>query len=496
MRHPPRRLAFVEWAALLSMVVVATAASMWQDAGPDTLPRHLYIVPTVWAALRFGLAGGIAMASLAAFLDAPLLLGAIETWGVDRGAVEAVVTLGLLALVGGLAGSLADRASRQRERYEAVLALQRSFGGAVPLREGLGLTNRTLARLLRAEAVEVVIDREDGTCLGAAGPRCLAAGAAGAWVAAHARSLYLRDAPAGTVPARPRRVLLVPLVAGERAVGVLAAERAVGFSRDDRAALETLGAQIALALENARLQDQLEAKVAAATRRLEELNRAKSEFVSVASHELRTPLTSLRGFSELLLTRRYGEAETRRFIEVIHAEAERLGRILDNLLDLARIESGQRNEPRPVPVSIRPLLEAQVESFQAQDARRWFRIFAPADLPRLLVDRDAMERILTNLISNAVKYSPEGSDVRLVATVAGGMVDVSVEDQGVGIPEDAVPHVFERYYRVPRRGSGARGLGLGLSLVKSLVESNGGAIRVESSPGAGSRFTVSLPGVP
>lgn len=477
------------------MFVVLTAVLMvWQDAGPGTALRHLDIIPTVWAALRFGLGGGIVTASLVVFLDAPLLLKAIETWGLDRDAVEGAVTLGLLVLVGVLAGSLTDRARRQRERYETVLALQRALSAARPLAEGLELTNRALRALFRAETVEAVVRCDDGTYLGANGPRCIAPGTAGAWVATRGESLHLPDAPGVTAPGRPRRVVVVPLVAGGHLVGIAGAERAAGFSRDDRAALETLGAQIALAIENACLKNELESKVAAATRRLSELDRAKSELVSIASHELRTPLTSLRGFSELLLARRYGKEETRRFISVIHTEAERLGRILDNLLDLARIERGQSIEARPGPVAIRPLLESQVESWQAQGARRRFVIAVPPDLPPLLVDRDAVERILTNLVSNAVKYSPAGSEIRLVARAAvGAAVEMSVEDEGEGIPEDALPRIFDLYYRAARRNSAARGLGLGLALVKSLVEANGGTIRVESSTGAGSRFTVSLP---
>jgi len=493
-RSAPSGRVVLEWAGPLSFVVLTAALMVLQDAGPGTALRHLDIIPTVWAALRFGLGGGIVTACLVVVLDAPFLLKAIETWGLDRAAVEGAVTLGLLVLVGVLAGSLTDRARRQRARYEAVLALQRALGAARPLAEGLELTNRALRTLFRAETVEAVVRRDDGTYLGASGPRCIEPGTAGAWVAIHRRSLYLPDARGATASGRPRRVVVVPLVAGGQLVGIAGAERAAGFSRDDRAALETLGAQIALAIENACLKNELESKVAAATRRLSELDRAKSELVSIASHELRTPLTSLRGFSELLLAHRYGTQETRRFISVIHGEAERLGRILDNLLDLARIERGQGIEARPVAVAIRPLLESQVGAWQAQGARRRFIVAVPPNLPPLLVDRDAVERILTNLVSNAVKYSPAGSEIRLVARAAGGAsVEVSVEDEGEGIPEDALPRIFDLYYRVARRNSAARGLGLGLALVRSLVEANGGTIRVESSTGTGSRFTVSLP---
>jgi two-component system sensor histidine kinase KdpD len=494
MRAARRRLA--EWALLLGIVAAVTGLVGWRDAGPASALRHLYMLPTAWAALRFGFAGGLATAVLAIVLDAPAVLRALETWGLDADAVEALVTFGVLLLVGALAGALADRARRQLERFEALLALQRQLSGEVALAEALALANRALRRLLRADAVEVVVRRDDGTPLTARGPRWLEPGSAAAWVAAHGRSRYVPDAAGSAVPARPRRVFFAPLLTGERVLGVVAVERAAAFSRDERAAVETLAVQIALALDNARLKTELEAKVAAAAQRLGELDRAKSELISVASHELRTPLTSLRGFSELLLMRRYGEADARRFVSVIHAEAERLGRILDNLLDLARIESGQGVETRPVPVPVSPLLETQVELWSAQGAKRSFRILTARDLPLARVDRDAIDRVLTNLISNAVKYSEDGTEIRLLAAAVGGnRVEIAVEDDGLGIPAAALPHIFERYYRVPRPGGTARGLGLGLALVRALVEANGGTIRVESAVGKGSRFTLSLPAV-
>src|SRR5205823_3732553 len=166
--------------------------------------------------------------------------------------------------------------------------------------------------------------------------------------------------------------------------------------RDERVALDALGVHIAVALENARLTsrqrrfaEELERSVASATRRLEELDRAKSAFVAVASHELRTPLTALQGFSEIL---------------------------------------------------------------------------AAPSLPPVDADPDALERILTNLVSNAVKYSPPGSEVRLCARRAGAMVEVAVLDRGAGIPGDALARIFEPYYRVPATST-VRGTGLGLAVV-------------------------------
>jgi signal transduction histidine kinase len=489
--------ALTTWTTLGLLVAATTVAIALADAGAGSMLRHLYAVPTVWGALQFGRRGGAGIASLAVLLDAPLLLRGIETWGLDRAAGEQIIALASLLVLGGLAGSLVDRARRQIDRYETALALQRSISATTPLSEGLTLANHALERVLRADQVEIVVRRDGETWVGAEGLRGLAAGTAGQWVATRAHSFHLPDAPSAGAATRPRRVFVVRLVAGGRLIGVAGARRAGWFSRDDRAALEALGVQVALAVENAALAADLEAKVAAATERLRELDRAKSELVSIASHELRTPLTSLRGFSELLLSRRYGETETRRFVSMIHSEAERLARLVDNLLDLARIERGQRLELRREPVAVRPLLEATAVRFAAHGATRRFRVIAESGLPPLLGDADAVERVLANLVANAVKYSPDGSEIRLRGGRSpDGFVELTVEDEGAGIPEASLPRIFDRYYRVSRPDSAARGLGLGLALVKSLVEAHGGAVRVESTPGVGSRFTVSLPSLP
>jgi signal transduction histidine kinase len=135
--------------------------------------------------------------------------------------------------------------------------------------------------------------------------------------------------------------------------------------------------------------------------------------------------------------------------------------------------------------------------FRAQGTDRRFTVRVEPELPELLVDRDAMERVLSNLVSNAVKYSAPATEIRLTAAAEDdGHVRLVVEDEGAGIPEGELPHIFDRYYRVSRPGSTVRGLGLGLALVKTLVEASGGRVEVTSRRGTGSRFSVSLPAAP
>ncbi len=298
---------------------------------------------------------------------------------------------------------------------------------------------------------------------------------------------------------------MLPLDAGRGAVGALAIEREGDLTPGVRVAAEEMAMHLALAIENARLTlrqrrfaEELERKVEAATARLRELDQAKSEFLSVVSHELRTPLTALQGFSELLLTRAVPPERARRFLGHLHGEAQRLGRIVAELLDLSRIQAGRALELRREAVDLNEVIERNVELFAAEHrGHRFGWAGCPSGLT-LEADQDAVDRMLKNLLSNAVKYSPAGGRVAVAAGPAPdhpGMVELSVEDDGVGIATEHLPRIFDRYMRIANpETAAARGLGLGLSLVKALAEAHGGRVEVDSLPGKGSRFRVLLPG--
>jgi signal transduction histidine kinase len=218
----------------------------------------------------------------------------------------------------------------------------------------------------------------------------------------------------------------------------------------------------------------------------------------VVSHELRTPLTALQGFSELLLRSALPPDRARRCLVYLHTEACTLGRIVGELLDLSRIEAGRPLELRPEPVDLADLIERNIELFAAEHREHRFR-WAPSEpAVALRADPDALDRMIKNLLSNAVKYSPRGGQVCVSACPAAdqpGMIELAVEDDGVGIPADQLPRIFDKYVRVPHpETTAARGLGLGLSLVKALAEAHGGRVEVDSLPGKGSRFRLLLPG--
>src|SRR5262249_18490502 len=214
----------------------------------------------------------------------------------------------------------------------------------------------------------------------------------------------------GTGGILSRRSFAAPLVAGGQTIGVLAIERKSEIPAEERSALEALGAQMGLALENARLAArkghfaaELADRVSAARRELEELDRAKSAFVAIASHELRTPLTALQGFSELLATRQLPSNEVNRLGGIMRREARRLGRIVSDLLDLSRIERGLEPALCRIPLAVEPAVVATVDLFRQGATTHPIAVTCEPALPKIDADPDALERVLTKLISNAVK---------------------------------------------------------------------------------------------
>jgi signal transduction histidine kinase len=499
--------------ALLLLAVIA-AGIVGLHHGSDSVLRHLYLVPTIWAALTRGAIGGGLVGALAGLLHAPLALPAIERAGVTSQTLDGLLSLGLPVVTGLLVGRLVDGSRARATRLEAVLAIQRRLGGPEPLEAALAAVAEELRVTLGARRLALLIGADVRTARLASVPTgtLVDAESAAAFALATGQPVSspdLRTDPrlgTGEPPGpTPLRALALPLVSGGSVVGVMAVEWTSELPRATRSAAEELAVHVGLAVENARLTlrqrgfaEELAEKVAAATARLRELDQAKTEFLSVVSHELRTPLTALQGFSELLLRSALPPERAQRCLVYLHTEACTLGRIVGELLDLSRIEAGRPLELRPETVDLDALVERNVELFAAEHRQHRFRWTSSAPGVALHADPDALDRMVKNLLSNAVKYSPRGGEVCVSACPAPdqpGMVEVAVEDDGVGIPADQLPRIFDKYVRVPHpETAAARGLGLGLSLVKALAEAHGGRVEVDSLPGKGSRFRLLLPG--
>jgi signal transduction histidine kinase len=267
------------------------------------------------------------------------------------------------------------------------------------------------------------------------------------------------------------------------------------FSYEDFQLVRALLAELSLHLERVRLQEEVIYE-RASREKLDELNRLKTEFISSVSHELRTPLSSLRGLVEILQSGRLRTGARRdRVLGLMAGETGRLSRLLHNILDYGKIEQGARTyDLREAPVQ--DIVTEVVQLFRASGEAEGFtlRTVQPRRPVILRLDRDAVEEALINLLDNAIKYSINKKRVEIRLVSRPDEVRVEVKDWGIGLSPEERSKVFETFYRSPAGcRANPRGVGLGLKIVKHIMDGHGGAVRVESSPGRGSVFTLAFP---
>lgn len=229
--------------------------------------------------------------------------------------------------------------------------------------------------------------------------------------------------------------------------------------------------------------------------RMRELEQAKSDFVSTVSHELRTPLTSIKAYTATLLREdvAFDPSTQREFLRIIEDEADRLTRLIADLLDVSRIESG-RFELKKREFDFIRLLNIVVEKVMSSTDIHQVSTSAPQSMTPMLADPDKIEQVLLNLLGNAVKYSPRGGPIEIEVREHPGKMECSIRDHGVGIPKEHLPRVFDKFSRVDNRSTrGIGGTGLGLYITRSIVEAHGGTIWAESTPSRGSKFRFTLP---
>jgi PAS domain S-box-containing protein len=231
-------------------------------------------------------------------------------------------------------------------------------------------------------------------------------------------------------------------------------------------------------------------------REVERANQLKSEFLASMSHELRTPLHTIIGFAELLAEELEGplNEKQKRFMNHIHTDSVHLLALINDILDISKIESGRLGLRRET-FDIAAAVEEILSSIRPQGAAKSIAIETSLSLPAtIFADRLRVKQILFNLLSNALKFTPAGGKVRIDAGQRGGGIEISVSDTGVGIAKEQHEAVFDKFYQVGSTTKGVReGTGLGLAITKALVEEHGGSIRLESEPGKGSRFTFTIP---
>ncbi len=313
--------------------------------------------------------------------------------------------------------------------------------------------------------------------------------------------------------AAPRSFVHAPIVIEERPIGVLSAYSSTGhvyFSPEFLQFFRTLAVQLGLGLHNAQLYRELgdlsraleekvqrrTAELEDANRRLQALDRLKSDFVSTVSHELRTPLTAIRSLSETLLAAAdMTRPRQEEFLGIIAEESQRLSRMINQLLDLSKIEAGKM-EWRLEPLDMGEVVAHAVQANRSLFETKGVGLVAPAadGGPRVVADRDKIIQVLTNLLSNAAKFTPAGGRVSVKVWEEPGQALIEVEDTGVGIAPDQIDAVFERFRQVGDTLTGKpEGAGLGLPISREIVQHHGGTLSVRSAPGKGSCFRMSLP---
>ena len=293
---------------------------------------------------------------------------------------------------------------------------------------------------------------------------------------AHKDERFYKDVDQ-TIDYSTKSLLGIPLITKNKVVGVLEVvnKRRGRFTDPDESMLTVLGAQAAVAIENARLFQQ-------------------SDLIAEFVHELRTPLASLSTATYLLLRPEMSREQSDQIVNNIHNETLRLNSLASSFLDLARLESG-RVQFRKTRFSVADLIYEcrDVMMSKAQEMNIQIRVDVPGDMPLMEADRDKIKQILLNLTSNAIKYNRPNGTVMITGSYTDAELTITIQDTGLGIPEDSIPHLFEKFYRVREHEGKATGTGLGLSICKQIIQGHNGRIEVKSKMGVGTAFHVHLP---
>ncbi|MBX5481684.1 MAG: PAS domain-containing protein [Myxococcaceae bacterium] len=442
----------------LVLSAIGVAVMVGEVAGDWTAGLLAGLVAGVMTAITGAVVLSPVVARIEA-LDAAVRSAAEREPAPPDGAPESPAPMGEDALAHA-ARTFAGLTLRWEERLRALTAESASLAGVLDsLDEGIWVTD-TEGTIVRHNAALIGLLRPTGTIVG--------------------------ETPLRLVPsAELHEAVLVAC----RKMTTTVLELSIGTPRARTLAIQVLPLRGGLKGSAAVFRDLTE---------LRRLEKVRKDFVANVSHELRTPIAAIRGYAETL---RAGALEDRehapKMVEIIHRQSERLSALVNDLLELSRLESGAQTLER-APVQLAEVATRAADAMRPRAATKALALMAELDpILWVLADARALEQVLLNLLDNAVKYTPSGGRVQMDAQRVDGRVTVSVRDTGGGIDEKHLGRIFERFYRVDKgRSRDTGGTGLGLSIVKHLVTAMGGEIRVRSDAGQGSEFTVSLPAAP
>jgi len=392
---------------------------------------------------------------------------------------------------------MAEIKTQTLDSYLRVIEISRDLASTLDLNTLLDGIVRAAADITRAEAASILLyddtsrqlyfqvatDMDEPTMRGLVVP--LDNSIAG-WIVTNRQSVRIDDAQKDdrhfaeveqTVGYTTRSLLGIPLITKNKVVGVLEVinKKRGRFTDPDESMLSVVGAQAAVAIENARLFQQ-------------------SDLIAEFVHELRTPLASLSTATYLLLRPEMSREQRDQIVNNIHNETLRLNSLASSFLDLARLESG-RVQFRKTRFSVADLLYEcrDVMMSKAQETDIQIRVDVPGDMPLMEADRDKIKQVVLNLLSNAIKYNRSHGSVIITANFDERDIAITIQDTGIGIPEESIPHLFEKFYRVREHEGKAGGTGLGLSISKQIIQGHNGRIEVKSKMGVGTSFHIYIP---
>jgi len=228
-----------------------------------------------------------------------------------------------------------------------------------------------------------------------------------------------------------------------------------------------------------------------------QLDQNKNEFIATAAHELRTPLATILGYAELLFNEEglasFSVEQRHEYLGYIIGKSEELEQIIDELLDLGRIETGRIIVLDKRRCEMASMVNEIIKHYQQETSRHQFDVFCPTGCLDIEIDQAKMQRVFDNLLSNAIKYSPQGGTIRIEGRIVDGWLEVSIADEGIGMTSEQTAKAFEKFYRADMSNTAIRGLGLGLTITKGIIEAHGGSLRIESETGIGTRAIFRLP---
>lgn len=392
---------------------------------------------------------------------------------------------------------MAEIKTQTLDSYLRVIEISRDLASTLDLNTLLDGIVRAAADVTRAEAASILLyddtarqlyfqvatNIDEPTMRGLIVP--LEKSIAG-WIVTNRKSVRIDDAHKDdrffsdveqSIGYSTRSLLGIPLITKNKVVGVLEVinKKKGRFTDPDESMLTVIGAQAAVAIENARLFQQ-------------------SDLIAEFVHELRTPLASLSTATYLLLRPEMSREQRDQIVNNIHNETLRLNSLASSFLDLARLESG-RVQFRKTRFSAADLIYEcrDVMMSKAQETSVQIRVDIPEDMPLMEADRDKIKQVLLNLLSNAIKYNRSNGSVIISGAFDPSDISVTIQDTGVGIPDESLPHLFEKFYRVREHEGKAGGTGLGLSISRQIIQGHNGRIEVKSKMGVGTSFTIYIP---